>query len=459
MRVIPAEIAGSSAASAKGKSHILQRSPVSTESTHSVQSPHGQSGTPSTITSPFSTIESAATSVLPPDILSRLGPSTLIYTIVNDWFEHIHPLAPVLHRRQFLTRLQHGDAISDLVFCGLVISVLCATCATLRRKSFAEYYPITSDRCIQSIQNYGLLSADGPYTPDWCVAKYNLATASMAQKGMSSPWSHRMFNEAMTGTRYLLNYKLEELSTLKQELCKRLHCLLEISVINVDMLGQPVLGRLSVDSIPAQRPQALTDEELDPSMSHASNNIYAWHGDNISYVPGLTNILNIFLSWHICQTDRFYHPPQQVLSSGLLRIQRSIDQLPPELRWRGGLSRPPNATSGHDVQIANLFITSLYVRSNLLQQFGDQSIHQKEHQSIVGDLLEVLYHLPQPILEANGCSLIPKIRDIGGAYLEVLQVCQGGGGLVAIDDEAKARLEGLLKKLGVLDFRPDALPT
>jgi hypothetical protein len=96
------------------------------------------------------------------------------------------------------------------------------------------------------------------------------------------------------------------------------------------------------------------------------------------------------------------------------------------------------------------------VRSNLLQQFGAEGDrgrgHEEEHQSIVGDLLEVLYHLPQPILEANGYSLIPKIRDIGAAYLEVLQ---GNADVVAIDDDAKGRLERLLRKLGVLDFRPD----
>jgi hypothetical protein len=120
------------------------------------------------------------------------------------------------------------------------------------------------------------------------------------------------------------------------------------------------------------------------------------------------------------------------------------------------MSRPQNATRGHEIQIANIFITSLYVRSNLLQQFaikGEREPQQEEeHHSIVNDLLEVLYHLPQPILEANGYSLIPKIRDIGAAYLEVLQ---GGADVVAIDDEAKGKLERLLRKLGVLDFIPD----
>lgn len=78
-----------------------------------------------------------------------------------------------------------------------------------------------------------------------------------------------------------------------------------------------------------------------------------------------------------------------------------------------------------------------------------------EHQSIVSDLLEVLYHLPLEILEANGYSLIPKIRDIGAAYLEGLQVdSEADGRVIGIGYEAKGKLERLLRQLGVLDFRP-----
>ncbi|KAL2815209.1 hypothetical protein BDW59DRAFT_153975 [Aspergillus cavernicola] len=411
-------------------------------------------------TSPFLSIESPLYSPGLYGTLSLLGSDTLIHSVLDDWFEHIHPLAPIIHRRRFLSRLRAGDANNDPVFCGLVISVLCATCATLRRKSFTEYHPlITLERGVGVIQTYNLLPVEGPYSLDWCVAKYNLTTASMAQRDMTDPWIYRTFNEAIMGTRYLLSFKLGEMTGMDGELLKRLNCLLVISMINLDMLGDPILGRLAFDSNQTHLPNPLTDLDLDLDLdlSHNPNpEIPPCHGESISYVPGLTHLLTIFLSWHTCQTDRFYMPAEKVLANGLLRIQTSLDDLPPELRWRGGLSRPQNATPGHDVQIANIFVTSLYVRSNLLQQFGTSSSvqNQKEHRSIVSDLLEVLYHLPQPILEANGYSLIPKIRDIGAAYLEVLQIGEEGGVRVAIEDEAKGKLERLLRKLGVLDFRP-----
>ncbi|KAL3470300.1 hypothetical protein BJX99DRAFT_51729 [Aspergillus californicus] len=399
--------------------------------------------------SPFLSIDSPLYSPPTHSTLSLLGSYGLINSVLDDWFEHIHPLAPVIHRRRFLSRLRSGDADHDPIFCGLVISVLCATCATLRRKSYTDYQPmITLERCVDVIRTYNLLPADGPYSLDWSVAKYNLATSSMGGgRDFSDSWAHRTYSEALTGTRYLLCLKLSEMSLLDQELLKRLNCLLVISMINMDMLGSSILGRLAHDINQQHLPDPLTDSELDPDPAASPD-------ETVSYVPGLTHILNIFQTWHTCQTDRFYHPPEQVLSTGLSRIQTSLNDLPPELRWRGGLSRPLNATPGHDVQIANIFITSLYVRSNLLQQFGTPSNHQEEHRGIVSDLLEVLYHLPQPILEANGYSLIPKIRDIGAAYLGVLQEGEPGAELVAIEDEARVKLERLLGKLGVLDFRP-----
>ncbi|KAL2793360.1 hypothetical protein BJX66DRAFT_227254 [Aspergillus keveii] len=423
-----------------------------------------------------------------PDILTLLAPLPLIHTVLNDWFTHIHPLAPILHQKSFLKRLhththththppnhpptQHANSSpkQSRIFTGLVISILAATCATLRRKSFAEYHPITLERCKQLIITYDLLPSDGPYCLDWCIAKYNLGTAATAYGDLSDPWIWRVLGESMTGTMWMMSFGMEGMERTERELLRRLYCLLVICQIALNMIGYQPMGRLAFDSATAilqSLPQPLTehdlglDLDLEPTPSPVPSLARLPPGtgtdnDKVTYVPGLTHLLQIFLTWHTCQTDRFYHPPLQVLSTGLSRIRSTIDSLPPELRWRGGMSRPRNATRGHDIQIANIFITSLYVRSNLLQQFGAEGVrereHEEEHQSIVSDLLEVLYHLPQTILEANGYSLIPKIRDIGAAYLEVLQ---GGADVVAIDDEAKERLERLLRKLGVLDFRPD----
>ncbi|KAL6237951.1 hypothetical protein BDW75DRAFT_228302 [Aspergillus navahoensis] len=351
-------------------------------------------------------------------ILSLLAPSSLVNTVLDDWFTHIHPLAPVLHQRHFSKRL--ADNNRDPVFTGLIISVLAATASTLRRKSFAEYYPITPAQCIYLIRRHNLLPADGPYCLDWCTAKYNLATALMARGDLSDPLVYRTIGEAVTGTSYLLSNKLEEIGLLHRELLKRLWCLLEITLMlpeildrNADMLGHPLIGIHMLLNNPSYIPQPFTDEDLDvdPSAGFPSSS-------QATYVPGLTHLLSLFRTWNSCQIARLYRPPSEVLSTALADIQKTLDTLPPPLRWRGGLSRPASASPGHDVQIANIHITN------------------RERPP------EVLNHLPREILEANGYSLIPKIRDIGGAYLEGLRVhADAAGELVIIGDPAKAKLE------------------
>jgi hypothetical protein len=167
--------------------------------------------------------------------------------MLNDWFIHIHPLAPILHRKTFLARLHahthakpanqpHQSESSSRIFTGLVISILAATCATLRRKSFAEYHPITLEGCKQFIITYDLLPSEGPYCLDWCIAKYNLGTAATAYGDLSDPWIWRVLGESMTGTMWLVTFRAEGMERIERELLRRLYCLLVICQMSVPHL-------------------------------------------------------------------------------------------------------------------------------------------------------------------------------------------------------------------------------
>ena len=92
--------------------------------------------------------------------------------------------------------------------------------------------------------------------------------------------------------------------------------------------------------------------------------------DDEHYIPGLNAFADVFMSWWHAKLDRTPRLPEEALKRGLSHVQHVLDNLPPELRWRGGLSRPPGATWGHDAQMMQILITSLYVKSNLLQRFG-----------------------------------------------------------------------------------------
>jgi hypothetical protein len=222
----------------------------------------------------------------------------------------------------------------------------------------------------------------------------------------------------------------------------------------MDLHGRPHVGLLSPkDNIEALRPLEISDNELDPTFAGQRDH---WHGNDRSYIPGLNYLSKLFLLWHASQqvnNDTLSH-----LQTHMDLVQCALDYLPPELRWRGGLSKPPRSNFGTEVQTANLYITQLHIRSNLLEQMNNLSKSLgatttpseiiNERQNIVSDMLEILYHMPQETLEANGPSLIPKIRDIGSALLDEVRT---GDRPQPHGSKASANLDRLLAKLESLD--------
>ncbi|WKT43894.1 hypothetical protein QSH57_008747 [Fusarium oxysporum f. sp. vasinfectum] len=371
--------------------------------------------------------------------------------LLGDWFNVIHPLAPILLRRRFLQRLQQGVADVDAEFCGLVISVCAATKATLPR---GDYGPVTVDYCVDFLDAHGLLKSQftrGSFSMDRCIALYNIGTAMSAttKSGLSSMRAYHALSEAAAGARYLAYYRIHEHDEAEQQLLRRLIWLLFASACSADIFGRLPISLLSQDRIENfPRPLPLSDNQMEPGAPDSCHEP-PWHGDDTTYVPGLNSLSDLFLIWQEVQQVPDGTEPQTIITRYLGKIQRVLDNLPPELRWRGGLSRPAHVTEGHDVQIANLFVTSLNIRSNILQKFGPTDKSALEHQKIVDDLLEILYHLPRAVFDANGSSLVPKIRDIGAAYLEQTQLGNGVGE-VEIGD-ARIKLERLLRKLDDLD--------
>jgi len=73
----------------------------------------------------------------------------------------------------------------------------------------------------------------------------------------------------------------------------------------------------------------------------------------------------------------------------------------------------------------------------------------KERHRVVDELLELLYNTPNEVFDANGYSIVPKIRDIGSALLDELRTGSAGRTL-----QASINLDKLLAKLDDLDLRP-----
>ncbi|KAF5023283.1 hypothetical protein F66182_4664 [Fusarium sp. NRRL 66182] len=402
--------------------------------------------------------------------LAMFAPEPLVVKMLDDWFSMIHSLAPTLVRRRFMRRLRGGVADVDAVFCGLVVSICAATKATLPRR---DYGLVTVDYCAEFLDTHDLLRCrfgQGSFTLDWCIAMYNMGTAMGATTatGLSNMRAYHALSEAAAGARYLAYYRAHDHDEIGQQILRRLIWLLfaaaryvprdsAVSMLwlikvatcrSADMFGRlstTLLDQDRIESFP--RPLPLSDNQLAPPAVDDSGE--PWHGDDTTYIPGLNSLSDLFLIWQQAQHTPRDSDAQTNITNYLAKIQSVLDSLPPELRWRGGLSRPSHVTQGHDVQIANLFVTSLAVRSNILQKFGPTDTTCQEHQKIIDDLLEILYHLPRAVFDANGSSLVPKIRDVGAAYLEQSQL--GNGVSAEIVGDARDKLERLLRKLDDLD--------
>lgn len=169
----------------------------------------------------------------------------------------------------------------------------------------------------------------------------------------------------------------------------------------------------------SRKPLFCTDQELEPHVTLQDH--HPWHGDATSYIPGLVHLVNLFQIWYQVQQER--PATLSTLQSALHRVQAALDDLPRELRWRGGLSRPPCSNLGTDVQIVNLYITQIHIRSNLVDQIdciskGTDSPAASvepamERQRIIDDMLAIVCLTPDEILEVNGYTLVLKLRDIG----------------------------------------------
>lgn len=126
----------------------------------------------------------------------------------------------------------------------------------------------------------------------------------------------------------------------------------------------------------AIRPRPLSDKELGVNVTEldvsllTSDEAGTWLSDEEQFITGLNSLIDLFLAWEHVKVELVYKTPADALKDGMARIQRVLDSLIPELRWCGGLARFPPPCRGHEAQTVNILVTSLYIRSNLLQNLG-----------------------------------------------------------------------------------------
>ncbi|KAH6644850.1 hypothetical protein C7974DRAFT_440452, partial [Boeremia exigua] len=387
--------------------------------------------------------------------LEDLAPPPIIHQLIADWFGWIHPVAPILHQDRFMLRLQEYLAIPDSAppsFLLLVASFCAATVASLRRRRHL-YGNVTVESCLDFAERLGVWSPSAVITVERSVAMYNFGSALHHEHGIDSPESHRLIAEAAMSVKFLIHQSMDSVCFADAEILKRLYWLIYAGLCTSDMYGRQLLFiRQAHDQTSTLMPLEISDVQLDGVSSPGHI------GTENSYVPGLNALSRLFMVWQSSQAI----PTQTMdnLQAHIERVHRIADNLPPELSWKGN---HVSSDFGFNVQTVNLKITQLHIRSNLLELMNSiaktegllitpHAIVEERHH-VVDELLDILYHMPTEVFDANGHSVIPKIRDIGSALLDELRTGSHGRTL-----QASVNLDRLLAKLQNLDLRPATTP-
>lgn len=389
--------------------------------------------------------------------LEIIAPLSFLHQITSDWFDWIHPVAPILHRRHFMERMDGSEASGrdgSTSFILLLASVCAATVASLRRRR-ELYGPVTVESCLELAERLKLWSVTSNITLERTLTMYNFSSAALHEYGVDCSLGYRFFGESSTSVTYLLQQQLDRMSFMEQQILKRLYWLIYAGQCTTEMHGRRMMIlRQAHESVAPMLPMAISDESL-LQATISTPTISA--GPDYSYVPGLNVLSRLFVVWQSSQATAFQ--TMENLEQHILRAHEALQDLPPEL---AGDERPSQAGYfGFNVQKVNLKVTQLHIRANLLEQMNalaraegipitpDAIIHERH--LVVEELLNVLYTMPDEVFDANGYSIVPKIRDIGGALLDELRTGEHGRTL-----QASLNLDRLLAKLEHLDLRPVA---
>lgn len=395
--------------------------------------------------------------------LERIAPLRILQQLIEDWFGWIHPVAPIFHQAQLLDRIKQAQTPEDdptSTFLILVASLCAAVVASLRRRRDL-YGTVTVDGCFDQAEGLGLWDRHRKISLDWVLAMYNFSCASQHEYGVGSPLAYRLGAEAAMGIRYLLCHDFDQMTFLDQQILKRLYWLFYAGQCTCDMHGWPLLLlRQAHEQVNALIPLDISDEALLGGVHmHDVSQLCIPQ----SYIPGLNALARLFLIWQASQSVSV--KTMDHLQESMKQAQQALADLPPQLKWRSRPGSPMSAEErviggdfGTDVQTVNLKVTQLHIRANLLEQMNGLARAQnllltpifiaEERHRVVDELLDILYHMPNEVFDANGYSVVPKIRDIGGILLDEMRTGSFGS-----NQQTTLNLDLLLAKLEELDVR------
>ena len=294
--------------------------------------------------------------------LEAIAPRNILQHIIDDWFDWIHPVAPILHRSHFMRRFDGGaglDRERSASFFLLVASISAATVTSLRRRR-DRYGTVTVDTCLELAENLKLWSSTSRVTLGRTLTLYNFSSAVHHEYGIDSPLAHRLSGESSISVLYL-GQQLDQMSFMEQQILKRVYWLIYAGQCTSDMHGRRLLFlRQAHEPVAHLLPMSVADDQLLQGPISTPTEVTS---PDYSYVTGLNALSRLFLVWQSSQAV----PVQTManLQEHIARAHQALNGMPPELTG-------PNQTDyfGFNVQKVNLKVTQLHIRANLLEQMN-----------------------------------------------------------------------------------------
>lgn len=390
--------------------------------------------------------------------LSLIAPYRVVEQIIDDWFKFIHPVAPLFRRAQITEMIQasYRDVAPEASRFLLVASICAATCASLPRRRH-NHGAVTVESCLELTDRLKFWSTASPITLDRALTVYNFQCAVACVQGIDAPLTSRLCGESSVGVKHLVQNELDCMTFGDQQVLKRLYWLVFAAQCTWEMHGRRLLVlHHAHEPTNILFPLVVSDEQLlEASVSTPTGVPTQDH----SYITGLNALSRLFLIWQTSQAIQVQ--TMENLETHISRTHQILSDLPPELVWAEGVSQ--SSDFGFDVQKVNLKVTQLHIRANLLEQMNSLAKDQgflvtpdaiiEERHLVIEELLGILYTMPAEVFDANGYSIVPKLRDIGSALLDELRTGQHGHRF-----HTREKLEKLLAKLEHLDVWPAPPP-
>lgn len=404
--------------------------------------------------------------------LEELAPPHILNLMFDDFFQYVYPIAPIIVESAF-RRVLSTQTLHTNDFLALASSVLGCTLACLR-SSEAQYGGLTVEHTYQfALSRLGLHYRDRMNLEIAATIQYLSVASAYSHLTRPLPENTRsafLDAEFSTAIRVMSATQLEGMNFMEQQLFKRMYQYLTYIEMSQNLQGQTksfmhTRHRQSLDD--SMRPLDLSDEQLDNMDETVDQGSHVKGGSLAkSYVPGmllLCDLFSIYTESFEIRHDKALpaHTRYLGLCETLHKIQHCLDDAPLQLRLEEYAS---THGSGFEVQRANLLISKMYVSSSLLEQCytlhvesatddapaADQTKLDLETQrrTVISETLQILKSIATRALEANGSSMITRIRQVASILVGIIQ---GQNGTEQDNTTAKKELAEFVEILGTLD--------